>query len=186
MTEHKQAAKMFSVLLVFFTVVILLFFYTAQKNIPHQKSSDAEKIAAAVRTPIAWSTLPALTDDSRVTVVVGGASVTAEVARSGAKQERGLSNRDPLANGEGMLFVFDQAKTLSFWNKDMRFPIDIIWMKNGVVTGAAEHLPSFPAGGVPTIVTSPEGTSVALEVPDGFVKQHAITNTSNIIMYENK
>jgi uncharacterized membrane protein (UPF0127 family) len=40
----------------------------------------------------------------------------------------GLSGHAPLAEDEGMLFIFDEASVYPFWMKDMLFPIDIIWI----------------------------------------------------------
>lgn len=186
MTAHsKQAAKMFSVLLVFFTVVILAFFYTAQKNIPSSKRQEAKQAAPAL-VPIAWDTLPTLTDDDTVRVMVGGASVVADIARSEAKKALGLSHRDPLKEGEGMLFIFDEPSTLSFWNKDMRFPIDVLWLENGAVSGVSENLPLFTEGSAPVIITSPSPARAVLEVPEGFVKKYGITSNNPIIIHENK
>lgn len=185
MTAHKEAAKVFSLLLVFFTIVILVFFYTAQKKIPSSKRQEAAKTVKAP-VPISWDALTALTDESTVRVDVGGASVVAEVARSEAKKALGLSHRDSLKEGTGMLFVFDTPSTLSFWNKDMRFPIDVVWMEKGVVAGISEGLPLFTEGSAPVIITSPVPIQIVLEVPDGFAKKHAITNNNTIIIYENK
>lgn len=187
MTGRKEAAtvvKFFAVLLTFFTVVILAFFYTVQKNVPTTKRQEMKKAAAPV--PISWDELAALTDDDRVRVEVGGVSVLAEVARSEAKRALGLSYREALKEGEGLLFVFDTPGTLSFWNKDMRFAIDVLWMQNGVIAGVSENLPLFAPDSAPVIVTSPFPVQAVLEVPEGFAKQHAITNNNTVIIYENK
>ncbi len=36
--------------------------------------------------------------------------------------------RDHLAKNRGMLFTFDQAQPWTFWMKNTRIPLDIIWM----------------------------------------------------------
>ena len=51
-----------------------------------------------------------------------------EVADTQAAQQQGLSGRESLAEGTGMLFVFDQERFLSFWMKDMNFPLDMVWI----------------------------------------------------------
>lgn len=186
MTEHKQVVKTFALLLVFFTTVIGVFFYTVRKNIPHAPKENSAHIKEEIHKPVMWNELTNLTDESTVTIVIGGVSISAEVARSDGKKALGLSGHDPLQEGEGMMFIFDRASSLSFWNKDMRFPIDILWLHNDTVIGVSESLPLFIEGDIPTIVTSPPEVQVALEVPDGFVKKYNITNNSNIIIYENK
>ncbi len=41
---------------------------------------------------------------------------------------QGLSGRISMPVDQGMLFVFDRSSRYCFWMKDMRFPIDIIWL----------------------------------------------------------
>ncbi len=41
---------------------------------------------------------------------------------------KGLSGRDSLADDTAMIFVFDKPEAYAFWMKDMKFPIDIIWL----------------------------------------------------------
>ena len=61
-------------------------------------------------------------------VQIGGQSVRVDLAISPEAQERGLSGRAGLADGEGMLFVFAQPGRKMFWMRKMNFPIDIIWI----------------------------------------------------------
>ncbi|MGN6560123.1 MAG: DUF192 domain-containing protein [Candidatus Nitrosocosmicus sp.] len=44
------------------------------------------------------------------------------------QQAKGLSIKNSLNDSEGMLFPFDKPGDYSFWMKDMRFPIDILWI----------------------------------------------------------
>ena len=44
------------------------------------------------------------------------------------EQSKGLSIKNTLNDGDGMLFPFDTPGDYSFWMKDMKFPIDIIWI----------------------------------------------------------
>lgn len=46
-----------------------------------------------------------------------GASLKVEMATSFEQRAQGLMNRKTLAEGEGMLFVFDPPEVLSFWMK---------------------------------------------------------------------
>lgn len=51
-----------------------------------------------------------------------------EVAKTVDEQRQGLSGRASLAKRDGMLFMFDTQEEQCFWMKDMRFPLDIIWV----------------------------------------------------------
>lgn len=68
-------------------------------------------------------------------VTVNGQTIRVEVAQSEKEKQAGLSKRGKLAENKGMLFVFEKADYPAFWMKDMRFPIDIIFINdNKVVT----------------------------------------------------
>lgn len=51
-----------------------------------------------------------------------------ELAMNKESRRCGLSFRDQLADDQGMLFVFDQDKILSFWMKDTRMPLSIAFL----------------------------------------------------------
>ena len=41
---------------------------------------------------------------------------------------KGLSGREKLAKGTGMLFIFDDLAKQSMWMPDMKMPLDIVWL----------------------------------------------------------
>lgn len=49
-------------------------------------------------------------------------------ANTPGSREKGLSGMDRLADNSIMLFTFDKPNKYGFWMKDMKFPIDIIWL----------------------------------------------------------
>jgi uncharacterized membrane protein (UPF0127 family) len=55
-------------------------------------------------------------------------SVKAEIAKNFYERQRGLMFRNSLAENEGMLFIFADEKTLSFWMKNVKFPLDLIFI----------------------------------------------------------
>ena len=61
-------------------------------------------------------------------VTVGEANFQVELATTVEEQVQGLSGRSSLAPGEGMLFVYEQPGKYLFWMKDMRLPLDIVWI----------------------------------------------------------
>ena len=68
-------------------------------------------------------------DDGLVPIQLpGGVVIQAEIADTMKKRAEGLMYRDHLANGRGMLFTFDQAQPWTFWMKNTKIPLDIIWM----------------------------------------------------------
>lgn len=69
-----------------------------------------------------------------------GTKIKIEIADTDAKRTKGLSNRQSLDEDTGMLFVMEQTKKTIFWMKDTLIPLDIIWIKNGVITGIEENV----------------------------------------------
>ncbi len=59
--------------------------------------------------------------------------ISAEVAKTTAQRMAGLSNRTSLARTSGMLFVFPTRGLHSFWMKDTKIPLDIIWIDGQTV-----------------------------------------------------
>jgi uncharacterized protein len=74
-----------------------------------------------------------LYDNKIESVIIGNSEFRAEVVSGGWKMQKGLGKRNDLCDVCGMLFKFPQAGKYSFWMKDMRFPLDIVWIKNGEV-----------------------------------------------------
>ncbi|HSB43642.1 MAG TPA: DUF192 domain-containing protein [Nitrospira sp.] len=58
----------------------------------------------------------------------GGVTIHAEVADTPKKRAEGLMYRERLAKDRGMLFTFGQAQPWTFWMKNTKIPLDIIWM----------------------------------------------------------
>ena len=62
------------------------------------------------------------------TVLINGTKLKAEVARTPAAQQAGLSGRPCIEADQAMLFIFDHLGQYAFWMKGMKFPIDIVWI----------------------------------------------------------
>jgi uncharacterized membrane protein (UPF0127 family) len=93
-------------------------------------------------------------------LTIGDRQYQAEIVKSDKEQEIGLSKYSSLANNQAMLFQFDELNTVNFWMKDMKFDIDIIWLKNRQVVGLSFGDHSKPE----KIITSPEPVNEVLEV----------------------
>jgi hypothetical protein len=65
---------------------------------------------------------------NKVKITINNVILQADVALSSEEQTKGLSIKDSLNSNEGMIFPYESPRTLSFWMKDMKFPIDILWL----------------------------------------------------------
>lgn len=57
-----------------------------------------------------------------------GALIRAELADTALKRAQGLMFREHLPDDRGMLFIFGDAQPWTFWMKNTKIPLDIIWM----------------------------------------------------------
>ena len=122
-----------------------------------------------------------LENDSRlVLVLLGEKEIKAEVAISPKDQAKGLSLRDNLDEDRGMLFLYDNSVP-GFWMKGMNFPIDIIWIKNGIIVGIEDSVePDFGN----KIYYPPEPIDMVLEVNAGFASRNNL-KTGDFVTFQN-
>jgi uncharacterized membrane protein (UPF0127 family) len=59
---------------------------------------------------------------------IGSATYKLEIANTDATRERGLMERDSMPANRGMIFVFDELRELSFWMKNTRIPLEILYL----------------------------------------------------------
>jgi uncharacterized membrane protein (UPF0127 family) len=68
---------------------------------------------------------------SVVKMRIGKQTYNLEVARTETQQEKGLMKRDSMPDDHGMIFVFPDEEMRSFWMKNTRFPLDILFVGAG-------------------------------------------------------
>ena len=74
--------------------------------------------------------------------------IKVKIADEPKEQQTGLADNSSLALDEGMMFVFDQSKRNTFWMKDMKFAIDIIWIDDQKkIVDIAPNVPPEPNKG---------------------------------------
>jgi uncharacterized membrane protein (UPF0127 family) len=95
-------------------------------------------VGVTVATVYYLNRIQAVTD--KVNIKIGQQYIIAEIAKMEADRERGLSGRDSIGINEGMYFIFDAPGTYGFWMKDMKIPIDLIWISNGEIVGFEENM----------------------------------------------
>lgn len=86
-----------------------------------------------------------------------------EIAKTQTEQSRGLSNRESLAQNQGMLFVFEKPDIYSFWMKDTLIPLDMIWLNQDLEIEYIEHNAQPCQETCPSIVP-PQKASYVLEI----------------------
>jgi uncharacterized membrane protein (UPF0127 family) len=128
---------------------------------------------AIVATAFLAHRQPMPSGSNAVHAMIDGQALTLDLATSTAQREQGLGGRAGLDPMQGMLFVFAKDGTYSFWMKDMRFSIDIVWLDAaGRIVFAAEDVApqSYPA-----IITPRTKARYVLEVSAGYMRAHGIS-----------
>jgi|SRR3989338_4612398 len=98
---------------------------------------------------------------------IGTSTIMVEVVDTKEKRDKGLSGRERLPKGEGMLFVFEEPNFYTFWMPDMRFAIDIIWISSE--KRVVDITPGVPPDSYPQLFSPEEPAQYVLEVPAGVV-----------------
>lgn len=115
-------------------------------------------------------------DDHRVKrsdLTVGDRTFVVEIADTDKKRERGLGKRDGLEADQGMIFPFETADRWVFWMKDMRFPIDIVWIREMKVVDIHRNVPAPTSEKLETY--SPiEPADLVLELRSGMAAEAGI------------
>jgi len=105
-------------------------------------------------------------------ILVDGTPIKVIVADTSEEHMRGLSGHGPLPLNQGMLFVFQSEGVRKIWMKEMRFPLDVMWIDaNGVIQHMETniHPETYPE------VFGPDyPVYYVLEVPAGFSEVYNI------------
>ncbi len=108
--------------------------------------------------------------DAGETVTLGGVEVRVLVADDDRERSRGLQGYDSLTDGEGMLFVYDDAVVRTFAMKQVAFPIDVLFVGEELTVTAVEPLDPGDA----RLVSSPGTCRYVVELPQGWAEKQGI------------
>jgi len=67
--------------------------------------------------------------------------INLEVPKTAKEKTTGLMYRTSLPKNRGMLFNFGQAQQLTFWMKNCKIPLDMIFIRDGVVKAITAKAP---------------------------------------------
>jgi len=113
---------------------------------------------------------------------VGETTVKVQVRDTMEGRSRGLSGREKLEEDEGMLFIFPVVGKYGFWMKEMKFDLDVLWIKDDVVVGLVEGVVAPKNEESPARFKPESAINKVLEVNSGFVKRHGIKVGDQVIL----
>ena len=107
------------------------------------------------------------------------------LAKTAEEQSIGLAKYKEIDMNQGMLFLFQKPDYYSFWMRNMKFPIDIIYINNDtIVTIENNAQPPKNDSENPTIYDPTKPADKVLEIQAGLSKKYKFKNGDKV-KYEN-
>ncbi|MDR7119963.1 DUF192 domain-containing protein [Rheinheimera soli] len=108
-------------------------------------------------------------------IKVGHLELEVELALTTEQRARGLMYRDKVENG--MLFIYDEERILSFWMLNTKVPLDIAYIKADWTIEPIQFLYPYDKKGKKS-----QGPAIgALEMPQGWFKAQGLAAGTKII-----
>ena len=108
-------------------------------------------------------------------IKVGHLELEVELALTTEQRARGLMYRDKVENG--MLFIYDEERILSFWMRNTKVPLDIAYIKADWTIEPIQFLYPYDEKG-----KASKGPVIgALEMPQGWFKSQGLAEGTKII-----
>lgn len=109
----------------------------------------------------------------------GRACFDVEVAETIWSRAKGLMHRDDLEHSSGMIFLYDSETPVTFWMKNVAFPLDLIFIsKAGAIAKIHQNAKPFDL----TPIASKLPVTAVLEIRGGMSKSAQITIGDHIDM----
>ena len=111
------------------------------------------------------------------TMEIDGESFTLEIATSSHDQEVGLMHRDSMDDDHGMIFVFPDEDERIFWNHDVHFGLDILFLDGSGKILSIKQMPRYSEqnyhsdGNSKYVIELNEGVAAKLGLSPGMTLQ---------------
>lgn len=112
----------------------------------------------------------AQSDLPTVKMPLGSKTFTLEVAATNASRELGLMHRDSMPGDRGMIFIFPDEDHRSFWMKNTRIPLDIIYMDAGGAVVSVKPMKPYDL----SAVRSDKPAKYAVELNKGMAEKAGV------------
>ncbi|HEY9687177.1 MAG TPA: DUF192 domain-containing protein [Coleofasciculaceae cyanobacterium] len=163
----------------------MLFFWNqnSQPNLAHASDPKPGTVASAASSGDSLMDGQPQTGLPEMDMLLDGKRYRLEVTATQVQAQKGLMYRTRLSKNHGMLFRFQPARKISFWMKNTRIPLDMLFVRDGEIRHIVQGAKPCVAD---PCVTYPSGTEVdtVVELPAGTVKKNHI-QPGDRIQFEN-
>lgn len=119
------------------------------------------------------------------TATIKGHKFKLYIAKDSKDYQIGLSKYTKLSQDYGMLFPFEKADYYSFWMKEMKFPIDIIYIRDNQIVTIIRNAPVPKAQSESIPIYKPAQTAdKVLEINAGISEKYNFKEKDEV-KYEN-
>lgn len=119
------------------------------------------------------------------TAVVNNQEFKLLIADNDKSRQIGLSGKNSLDQKTGMLFIFPKKGKYSFWMKNTKIPLDIIFIDNNKIVHIAKNAPAQKDNQINLpIYTPPTEIDKVLEINGGLSEKFNIKN-GDIVTFKN-
>lgn len=110
------------------------------------------------------------------------ANVDVEISDTDYKITKGLMDRSQMRENQGMLFVFNNMEKRSFWMKNTKIPLDIIYItQEGLIDSYYQSTTPYSVEPLP----SSGAAQYVLEVNGGYMERHQLRKGTKFIYNRN-
>ncbi len=114
------------------------------------------------------------------TVTINDHKFEVMVSDSQKEREIGLSKTQSLSQNQGMIFIFEKPDYYYFWMKNMKFPIDIIFINNDKIVTIKENAKPLKGDESPIIYAPTEPSNKVLEISAGLAEKYKLRNGDKV------
>lgn len=120
---------------------------------------------------------------TKATATIKNQTFSIDVAKTAKEKQTGLSGKTSIPTNYGMYFPFDKSDYYAFWMKQMKFPIDIIFIRDGKIVTIFQNVavPTTNSDNLP-LYQPDEPANAVLEVSAGLSQKYGFTKGDTVIL----
>jgi len=148
-----------------------------------RRRTSRSVFATAFACALTAVSIPACAEREPVAVFPSGAEFSIELAVDTETRARGYMYREKVGRREGMLFLFETTEHHSFWMKNCKVPLDIIWLDETFhVAHIAHNAPPCPERGECRNIQPMRAGRYVLEVAGGTARREGLERGDSIVV----